>query len=133
MKQKWPNEFWEIGNTEELLEMMRKYDKNSDYWNKYILILVLLYCVPDQKVRISSLESLTLFVNKELTRKLSNLRETNTIKDEELIFLKEDGTPILDFIDIPFSTSKLYLTKKNSPPTYDDSLQKYLDMVKRYK
>ena len=50
--------------------MMRKYDKNSEYWNKYLFVLVQLYCVPHQGVRASALESVTLAVSKQLRHKL---------------------------------------------------------------
>lgn len=48
------------------------------------------------------------------------------------MFLREDGTPVLDFIDIPFSTTKLYLTRKTDPPSHAESLKGYLEMVRRY-
>ena len=39
---------------------MQKYDKPSEYWIKYLLVLAQLYCVPHPTVRQSSLENLLL-------------------------------------------------------------------------
>ncbi len=55
VREKWPPEFWQVKNTEELLILMREYNKGSSYWFKYILVLIASYCIPSQTVRKSEL------------------------------------------------------------------------------
>lgn len=54
-RKKWPKEFWEIKKTEELLSFIERYEKPSEYWVRYVLILIQLYCVPHPNIRKTSL------------------------------------------------------------------------------
>lgn len=53
------------------------------------------------------MDNLILTINKELAHRLKI-----PIFREELGLLKEDGTFIEDFINIPFDTKKLYVGRK---------------------
>jgi hypothetical protein len=65
-KKKWPKEFWEVKKVEELIGLMQKYDKPSDYWIKYLLVLMQLYCVPHPTVRKTSLDNLLLLTRQHI-------------------------------------------------------------------
>lgn len=126
-KKMWPKEFWEIKNTEELLFWLEKYEKNAtDYWVRYILILMQLYCVPHPDIRKTSLENVLLTLSKQVGAMTAQPIHQN------YVLLLENGTPVVDFLDIPFSTQKLYLAAKTLPERQVDAYSDYLLMVKQY-
>ena len=51
MKEKWPQEFWEVRGHEEFMALARNYHKDSTYWNRYLFILLKYYCIADKDVR----------------------------------------------------------------------------------
>jgi hypothetical protein len=107
---------------------MEKYDKPSEYWMKYVLVLVQLYCVPHPNVRKTTLESIILLIHTQIKQSF----KINEPK-EEFVFLLEDGSIVEDFIDIPFSTSRLYLTKKQS--SLEETMKShstFLNMIRLY-
>ena len=64
MKEKWPEEFWEIRSGEEFMRVVAKYDRRHHYWNTYLYTLLKYYCVPDTAVRRGCLENIILTANK---------------------------------------------------------------------
>jgi hypothetical protein len=51
---------------------------------------------------------------------------------QNYVLLLENGTPVVDFLDIPFSTQKLYLATKTMPDKQVDAYTDFLQMVKLY-
>lgn len=108
---------------DELVAMMQKYDKPaSEYWIKYLLILAQLYCVPHPTVRKSSLDNLLLLIRQHIKYNF----EIDS-PNGEVVFLLEDGSIVEDFIDIPFSSTRLYITLKK--PSEKETVQPYFDML----
>jgi hypothetical protein len=92
------------------LELVREYDKGSQYWDRYLFALLKLYCVPGAAVRSNCLENLILILSKELSYKLKI-----PLFEEPLLLLLEDGNIVEDLLDIPFTATRMYLAKTEKP------------------